>query len=326
MQNKDRKFALGVDIGGTKIDVGLVDTDGNLIGEIDTHFVPFDEDGSAIPEGLLDIIEPYIEKARETPGTLRGLGMSVCGNIDMDTGEAVLIPNLHWRNVPFGPMAAERFDLPICLATDVRMAVLGEATWGIGQGVRDFAWVTIGTGLGAYLWLNGKPYGGKHSFAGNFGHNTIDEINGYLCGCGKRGCLETLVAGPAIARQGQAAVDEGRSPKLGQLAGDDLVTTEMVLRAEAARDPAAMEIIDGVVRWVAIGLSWLVNILDIDLIVMGGGVTKAGPEFLERINGRIREYLMTEEARQDLRIVPESLPNAAIFGAAAYVFQGSGDI
>ena len=150
-------------------------------------------------------------------GQLDGIGLSVCGNIERETGLAVLVPNLHWYGLPFGRMVGERFGLPVYAATDVRLAAQAEALWGAGRGIRNFAWVTIGTGCGAYLFLDGRIYGGAHGFAGNFGHYTIDEANGYPCGCGRRGCLETYVAGPAIARAGQAAADEGRSFVLRQL-------------------------------------------------------------------------------------------------------------
>jgi glucokinase len=313
-------IALAVDIGGSKVEIAVVDAAGQGHTPARKHPVPFDAAGIADPQGLIEIISPYVEQTRALPGQLHGIGLSVCGNIDRETGEAVLVPNLHWRNLPFGRMVAERFDLPVYSATDVRMAVQAEALWGIAKGVRNVAWATIGTGYGGYLFLDGKLYGGAHGFAGNFGHFTIDEINGYPCGCGRRGCLETFVAGPAIARAGQAALDAGASPLLRELTQDGRVTSHMVFQAEAQGDPAARAIVEDVVRRVSIGLGGLVNTLDLDMIVMGGGVVHASPDLVPRIDARIRQYLMTVEAVRDLRVVVESLPNSALYGAAAEVF------
>lgn len=313
-------IALAVDIGGSKVELAVVDAAGQGRTSARKHPVPFNDKGIADPQGLIEILAPYVEQARALPGQLHGIGLSVCGNIDRETGEAVLVPNLHWRNLPFGRMVAERFDLPVFSATDVRMAVQAEVLWGVAKGVRNVAWATIGTGYGGFLFLDGRLYDGAHGFAGNFGHFTIDEINGYPCGCGRRGCLETFVAGPAIARAGQAALDAGASPLLRELAQDGRVTSHMVFQAEAQGDPAAQAIIADVVRRVAIGLGGLVNTLDLDMIVMGGGVVHASPDLVPRIDSRIRQYLMTVEAVRDLRVVVESLPNSALYGAAAEVF------
>jgi len=317
-------FVLAVDIGGSKIAIGKINTQGQLLGQMEIRRVPFDQAGVADPEEILRILKPFADEAKATRGFVPTIGLSVCGNIDMMSGEAVLVANLHWRNVPFGAMVRSHLGLGVSPATDVRMAALAEATWGAGRGAKHFAWVTVGTGYGAYLFLEGKLYGGAHDFAGNFGHNTLDEINGFPCGCGRRGCVETFVSGPAIARAGQKALDEGRSPALRGLAPNGKVTCEMVFQAEAAGDPAAHEILDSVIRLIAISIASLVNTLDLELVVLGGGVMRSTPSFLQRIEARTRDYLMTVEARRDLRIAGETFPNSALFGAAAGVFLQHG--
>ncbi|MCC7353292.1 MAG: ROK family protein [Anaerolineae bacterium] len=326
MDKNEPPVALAADIGGTKMDVAMVDISGRLVLPLAQHPVPFTADGIAAAQGLLDILQPYIDKAQAYGARLRGIGLGVCGVVDVETGEIILSPNLHWRNLPFGAMARERFRLPVCAAVDVRQAALGEWMWGSAHGAKNFAWVTIGTGYGGYFILNGRFYPGTHGSAGNFGHIAVDEVNGYPCGCGRRGCAETYVAGPAIARQGQRAADEGRSPLLHRLAGEGPVTAPLVFQAEAAGDEAARQVVAGVVRHLAISLSGLVNTRDLELMVLGGGVMKAGPLFLARLDAAVREHLMTVEARRDLRIVRESLPNPAVAGAAAHVFLACGDL
>jgi predicted NBD/HSP70 family sugar kinase len=317
---QEADFALAVDIGGTKIEIACIDRRGKLLTSIAKQRVPFGPDGCADPGGLIDILAPYAQQSRSQPGRCAGIGLSVCGNIDPESGEAVLVPNLHWRNLPFGQMVAEALELPVYSATDVRMAALAEALWGGAQGVRNFLWATVGTGYGGYLWLNGELYGGAHGFAGNFGHITLDEVNGFPCGCGRKGCVETFVSGPAIARAGQAALEAGRSPALARLGQDGRVTSAMVFQAEAAGDAEAQAIVAQVIRLIAINLGGVVNLLDLEMIVMGGGVTHGSPDFVERVSRRIRDFLMTVEARRDLKVIHESFPNAALFGAAAHVF------
>jgi predicted NBD/HSP70 family sugar kinase len=318
------QIALAVDIGGSKIEIAAIDACGRVRAPAKKHAVPFDPQGIANPARLIDLLVPHVEQARRLSGHLHGIGLSLCGNVDRETGEAVLAPNLHWRNLPFGRMVAERVGLPVYAATDVRMAAQAEALWGVAVGVRNFAWVTIGTGYGGFLFLDGKLYGGAHGFAGNFGHFTVDEVNGYPCGCGRRGCLETFVAGPAIARAGQAVLDAGQSPRLGEMAKGGRVTSQMVFQAEALGDPAAQAIIDDVIRRVAIGLGGLVTTLDLDMLILGGGVVHASPNLVPRIDTRIRHYLMTAEAKRDLRVMVESFTNSALYGAAAEVFLAHG--
>ena len=320
MHELESHICLAVDIGGSKLDIGLFNARGELLGKAEKHRVPFDDGGIADPEGLIELIAPFIERVKDLSRRFHGIGLSVCGNIDRETGEAILVPNLHWRNIHFGRMVEERFGCRIFPATDVRMAALAEVVWGAAQNSRSFAWATIGTGYGGYLFLNRKLYGGSHGFAGNFGHNTLDEVKGYPCGCGRRGCVETFVAGPAIARAGQTAVDAGHSPALVELSGGGPVTPQMVFQAEARGDSAAQEIIKQEIRLVSISLAGLVNILDLDMIVLGGGVTHATPDFIQRVSNRIRDFLMTAEAARDLRVVPESFFNSALYGAAADVF------
>jgi glucokinase len=306
------------------MDVACIDTQGNFLTSIYKERVPFDENKIAEANGLIRMLAPYVEEAFGLEGTLEGIGLSVCGNINPHTGEAVLVPNLHWRNLPFGLMVAGAFRLPVFAATDVRMATIAEVIWGKARGVENFAWATIGTGYGGYLFLKGRLFDGSHNFAGNFGHITLDEIHGHLCGCGRKGCVETFVAGPGIARAGQVALENKQSPALSRLAADGQVTSRMVFQAEAEGDPAACGIIEQVIRLIAINLGGVVNLLDLDMIVIGGSVSHGSKDFIDRISKRIRDYIMTVEARRDLRVVCESFTNSALVGAAADVFVRKG--
>ncbi len=323
---ENQGFALAVDIGGTKIECGIVDSNGRLLSQIWKHPVPFMHDGTADPAKLIEIIAPYVEQSKQNSGDLLGIGLSCCGNIDQKTGMAVLVANLHWRNVPIGGMVSDAFRLPVYAATDVRMALLGEIAWGAGRGHSNIAWATIGTGYGGYLFLDNRFYTGSHGFAGNFGHNTWDEIHGFLCGCGRKGCVETFVAGPAIARAGQVAADLNTSQFLNRIALQRAITTRDVFDGERDGDTTSQYIINEVIRLISINLGGLVNTLDLEMIIIGGGVSKAANDFVDRISTRIRDYLMTDEAKKDLIVVPETYSNSALLGSAADVFYQQGKL
>jgi glucokinase len=328
MQNKTGfpDFALAIDIGGTKVAITTINSNGEQLTPIEKHFVPFNDNHVADLKKLIDLIAPYVVKARQFAGNLMGIGLSCCGNIDVKTGMAVLVPNLHWRYVPICEMVQKEFNLPVFAATDVRMAVLGEVAWGAAKGIKNFAWATIGTGFGGYLYLDGRLYDGFHGFAGNFGHMTLDEIDGYPCGCGRDGCFETFVAGPGIARAGQKAAESGISPYLKNIASKGMITARDVFEGEAAGDAGAHAVIEEEIRLICINLGGLVNILDLEMIIIGGGITNASSDFISRIDRRIRDFLMTEEAIRDLIILKESFDNSSLTGAAADVFYRQGII
>lgn len=318
------EFALAIDIGGTKIAVTAVDHHGQTLLKPDSLQVPFTSNGVADSDRIIEMLAPYVEQAKSLPGKLVGIGLSCCGNIDSETGMAVLVANLHWRNLPFGQMMQRAFAIPVIAATDVRMAVLAEKVWGAAQELSSFAWATVGTGYGGYLYLDGKLYDGIHGFAGNFGHITLDERHGNPCGCGRNGCFETFVAGPAIARAGQSIAENGKSPYLQAVLAERQITTHDVFAAERSGDTAAHAILDEVLRLIAINLGGLVNTLDLQAIILGGGVVSAFPDFISRLDRRIRDFLMTAEAIQDLQIIQESFENSSLIGAAADVFLRQG--
>ncbi|WP_322792556.1 ROK family protein [Bellilinea sp.] len=314
--------SIGVDIGGTKIAFGVFDIHGNIKDDIHIIPVPFDKKKVADVHRIIDSITPFVENAKKYYPLIAGIGLSICGNVNKENGEATLIPNLHWRYVPIGTMVKDALKLPVFAGTDVRAAIIAERLWGVAKNSRFFLWCTVGTGFGGYLFLDGKLYDGYHGFAGPFGHTIWDE-DGFPCGCGQRGCFETFVAGPAIARAGQAAVDAGHSPIMATLSNGERVTTHVVIQAFHQKDPAALSIIEQVARLIAINLSGVVNTLDLEMIIMGGGVIQACPELVERVDHYIRKFLMSEELKRDLKIYKESFINSALYGAAADVFLRS---
>lgn len=312
------RVAVAVDIGGTSLRVATIDSFGRLHGEVARRPMTFDADGHADVNAVLGAIEPPLAEARRIAGKNLPVGVSLCGNVDADTGHATLVPNLGWRHVPFGRLASARLGTMVRVCVDTQAAGLAEAIWGVGRRVSPFLWVTLGTGFGSCLVVDGLPYRGAHGYAGLIGHTSLDEVNGRVCGCGRRGCVETIVAGPAIVRAGQEAAVRNPRSMIAALAGAAPVTAAHVFQAFLARDPEAVEIVDDVADVLASSLASAVNLLDPSLIVLGGGVVGGAPWLVAELDRRIRPRLQAEESRRDLRLATESFPDSPLWGAAAF--------
>ena len=320
----DSSCCLALDIGGTKFEMGLFDLRGSMIGESRRFPVSFEAHNQADVEEMINLMRTFFNETPHEGKILSGIGVSICGRVEEKEGIVVLAPNLNWKRVKLREILGNAFSLPIHVAVDTKQAATAEKMWGAARDSENFAWVTLGTGCGSYYFLNGKPFDGARGFAGEIGHITFDEVNGYPCGCGKRGCLETLVAGPAIARQGQAIFDRGESRIIRELAGEKPVTPETVVRAMEMGDPSAAQIINTVMRIFSMSLGGLVNALDLEMIVLGGGIVHSITGFIEHIQLQIRDYLIFEETRRELRVVKESFHNSALIGAAANFFIKEG--
>lgn len=316
------KNALAVDIGGTKIALCAVNPQGELVGEMVSLPIPFNENKVAEIGDIQRIIKTKKDEFVNIGVPLSGIGVSICGAVDPQGERVLFVPNLGWRDVPLRRILAEYTGLPVLIVMDTRAAALGEARWGIAQEVDSFYWVTIGTGVGSAICLDGKLYTGAHGYSGWLGHCTVDEVNGTLCGCGRRGCLETYVAGPGISRQAKEAVNEGRGAGLLEFAGGRPLRADVVFQAAAAGESVAMEIIHSSVRLLAKYLGTVINILDLKLIILGGGVVKFCPEIVDLVRASIPPFIAGKETLEELRIEAESLPNSALFGAGAMVFEG----
>jgi len=317
---KKNGIALVFDIGGTKLESVVIDSDGNLLGKIEKVQVPFTEDKASIDD-IFPIIDSKLESAEKRNGTIAGIGISVCGLIDKESGDVVVAPNLHWYDVSLTKLLSERYQEPIFVATDTKLAALGEATWGAGKGYDNFAWLTLSTGFGAFFFLDGKLFEGERGFAGALGHNTMDDVNGHPCGCGRFGCLETFASGRALERNAQAAIDMGHKTKIKEIANGEEIRAEMVFEAEKMGDETAIKLINQLVHYAAIGIGQIINILDLNLIIMGGGLVKAGEPFMNRIRAAVKKHMFCQEAADEIEIITESLPNPALFGAASLVFM-----
>jgi len=322
------RLIVGVDVGGTKIAAAGVDGQGNIRGRVHS---PTDVSS---PEMTVRSIAEAIEAAIAASGTSRSgiaaIGLGIPGKVDPERGVGILSVNLGWRNVPVKALLEEDLGIPCFMENDVKVAALGESRYGAGKGLRNMAYLTIGTGIGAGVIIEGKIYRGSTGMAGEIGH-TIIERNGPRCKCGTRGCLEAVAAGPAIAALAISAIEAGSETSLRETAeaNKGLVNAEMVCQAAIQGDSVAREIFEEIGTYIGLGVHMLIMLYDSELVVLGGGVTEAGDLLLNPVRRELKRlatwsYLAKEMLKPEMVRLTALGRDVGILGAAALA-EGESD-
>lgn len=276
---------LGLDVGGTALKAIAVAEDGTVLRQAQA---PTDRGAGyeAVIDnavGLLDTLRGALRYDGHTP---QSLGVVVPGIVDEAAGVASFSANLGWYEVPIRRLLESRLGLPVTLGHDVSAGALAEGAIGSARGVSEYAFLAIGTGIAAALVLDGRLWRGAHGRAGELGHVQVDAA-GALCECGKRGCLETIASAAAIALRYNARAS----------AGPDLDAAGVWTR-RSERDAVAMEVWDEAIDALARALAEMQTLIDLDLIVLGGGLARAGEELLERLASAISRRLAFEHRPQ----------------------------
>src|SRR5579863_7086278 len=305
---------LGVDIGGTKVAVGLVDREGTILKQGRSPMVA---NGTA--EAALRAVTDAIDSLAAEG--IQSIGICAPGPLDPKTGVVLNPPNLPcWRNFPLAEKIKEKYRLPVRVDNDANAAALAETRWGAARGYRYVFYATIGTGIGTGIVLDGRIYEGSTGSAGEGGHMSID-YRGPLCGCGKRGCIEILAAGPAIAIRARAhvAADPARGSALLNLAQGEptSVTSEMVGKAYAAGDALAKEVLQETAELLTVWLGNIVDLFDPDVLVIGGGVAAMLNPFFDEIKRLLPGWCVNPRAAEIPLLLAHYEADAGIAGGAA---------
>jgi glucokinase len=311
---------IGVDVGGTKVAAGLV----NCQGEIGTSLrMPMCANGEAAAgfNAVTSAIDCLLAANLETPTTLRAIGVCAPGPLDPKTGVVINPPNLPcWRNFPLAAGISQRYSVPVKVDNDANAAALAEVLWGAGRGHRNVFYATIGTGIGTGIVLDGRIFHGRTGAAAEGGHVSID-YNGPRCRCGKRGCIEVLAAGPAILRRARAklAVQPAPRSKILDLACGkiDAVTTEMVGQANADGDPLAKEVLLETVELLSVWLGNTIDLLEPDVMIVGGGVAAMLSPFFDEIRNRLPNWCVNSRCQEIPLLLAHYGANSGIAGGAA---------
>lgn len=315
---------LGIDIGGTKTIVALAESSGHI-----TSRRRFDTPRYLGPEPVIKrIIDTGRVLLAESPDTnIEGIGIACGGPLDPEEGRLIFVPNIPgWEDLPIARIFSQQFHAPAWLDNDATAAGFAEAVFGAGKGVSNLAYFTISTGIGGAIIIGGKPYRGGGN-AAEFGHQKILP-DGPACTCGDLGCLESLASGTSIAREAASGLGDNPNSLLFQWTDGDgtKISAEMVARAAASGDNYSAGVWDTAMGYLGIGVANVVNILNPQMVVLGGGVTRAGDRLLDPVRQVVFQRAMSELA-QDASIVLAGLgDDSAIVGAITVALEKLGRV
>jgi glucokinase len=300
LPSPSRPLVAGVDVGGTKVAAIVVDGDDVVLGRA---VLPMSGTSSAIGTApIAAAVRAALDAAEAPVEALAAIGVGVPGRVDPDTGIVGLATNLGWRDVPLARLVEDEFGVPSRVENDVRLAAAGLAGHELARGARTLAYVAIGTGIGAGLVLDGRVHRGGRGMAGEIGH-IIVEGDGVECRCGQRGCLETVAAGPAIARRAAEAVAAGAQTALRAV---DPITAKAVYDAARDGDRVALGVVDAAAIHLARAIAALVLTCDLECVLIGGGVAAAGDIFLRPIRAEL------DRLRSGSALIAELVPPGAV--------------
>ena len=303
---------IGIDVGGTNLKAGLVDTSGQILAVVRTplHF----QSAEALAETLASLALDAVEKAGQTVSAVESVGIGIPGAVS--DGTVLYTANIPMRDVPLEKLFRRHLDLPVFLGNDADCAAVGEYLLGAGKGTRDFLVITLGTGIGGGLILGGKLQSGM-GCGGEVGHMVI-ERNGIPCSCGRRGCWEAYASATGLVRMAQEAMKAHPESLLHPLSQPSGLEGRTVFEAAEAGDPTALELCDTYVSYLAEGLTNLINILHPEVAAIGGGIAAAPEKFLlSPLREFIKQNCFGRHAGRVPEIVTAALGNhAGIVGAA----------
>jgi glucokinase len=329
-QRRDQEgLVIGVDIGGTKVAAGIVDVSGKILTQLRKP-MPANDGAEAGFKAVTSAIDSLLAgEGANAQAQVRAIGICAPGPLDPKSGVVLNPPNLPcWRNFPLAARVAEDYRVPVKVDNDANAAALAETIWGAARGYRYVFYATVGTGIGTGIVLDGRIYHGHTGAAGEGGHVTID-YRGPLCPCGKRGCIEVLAAGPAIALRArtQVAAEPARgSALLGFAQGKaEAVTSEMVGKAYAAGDALAREILQETAELLTVWLGNIVDLFDPDVLVVGGGVAAMLNPFFAEIKRLLPSWCVNPRASEIPLVLAHYGADAGIAGGAALFSQLAGE-
>jgi len=313
------RFVLGIDIGGTNLVVGAVAEDGSALHALRSEPTRPEEGSDAVLRRLGGMGRAVMDETRKmVPGAeFAGVGAGAPGPLDTKRGVVLLTPNLGWVNLPLRQLLQDALGIPAMIDNDANCAVLGEWWRGAARGAKQVIGITIGTGIGGGIIVDGRLYHGASDCAGEIGHTTV-EVNGRRCKCGNYGCLEAYASGPAIARRAVEAIEAGQTSKLPDYVDGALerITAQTVYQAAHDGDELAEEVVGDTAKFLGAGIANMINIFNPEIVVVFGGVTYAG----ERLFGPLRREVAKRAFKPAVavcRILPAELTGTAgVYGAA----------
>ncbi|MBR6966023.1 MAG: ROK family glucokinase [Clostridia bacterium] len=307
---------VGIDVGGTGIQVGVLDEQMNILaeGSIPTSTtIPFAEQITLITECVLSTVA----SAGLDADQIESVGVGIPGIANKETGEVVKCPNMGWNHVPFRSEFKKHLNVPIFIDNDANVAALAESVAGVSAGTSSSVFITIGTGIGSGIIINGKIWNGFHGIGGELGH-VIFDLNGVPCSCGNHGCLERYCSATAVIRMAREAIAQHPDTLMLKMVNNDILKIEArtIIDAARASDPLAMEVFARFTDDLAQAIASVVNFLDPEVIVLGGGVSKAGSFLLDPLSRKYKKYVLYNDQPMPKVKLAVLGAKAGIIGAA----------
>jgi glucokinase len=321
MSEKPDALALGIDLGGTKILASVADAQGRMLSR-DHSITPAREGQQAVIQSILESVGRALDQANIVAADLTAIGVGAPGLSNPETGILFTSPNLPgWKDVPLRDIIEKELKKKSFLINDANAAAVGELHFGAGRGARNFIYVTLSTGIGGGIIIDGI-YTGSIGSAGELGHMTIDD-EGPPCNCGNRGCWETLASGTALARDARNRIKDGGKTSILDYAEGDIekVSAEIIHKAAQEGDRLAEELIARTGYYVGVGIANLINIFNPETIVIGGGLSNIGDMLLEPAFEEAKRRAF-KQSYQAVRFARAELGrNSGVLGAAAFALQ-----
>lgn len=311
----DTDLFVGVDVGGTKVAAGLVNTNGEISAQARVAMVC----DSSAQRGLESVLSAISHVMPHDGRAIGGIGICAPGPLDPNTGVILNPPNVPcWRNFPLAASIRKHYSVPVKIDNDANAAALAETRWGAARGYHKVFYATLGTGIGTGIVFDGKIYHGRTGSAGEGGHVSID-YRGPICGCGKPGCIEMYASGTAIARRAQEEIAAGASSVMLQLAGGDpaAITGTVVATALNLGDELAQKILSEATQLLALWLSNIIDLLDPDVIVIGGGASAFYNSAFSQLRERIPKLTINPRSSEIPIVSARYGADSGIAGGAA---------
>ena len=312
-------IAIGIDIGGMSIKGAAVDSNGRVY---DTFSMPFvkGEPGEITISKLADIVKEYIA-SNKLEKKIVGIGIGSPGTIDVNKGIVNYANNLGWNNLPVADLMREKLPYPVRLTNDANAASLGEAKFGAGKLYETVIMLTLGTGVGGGIILNGKLFEGNEGKGGELGH-TVVQVDGEQCSCGRKGCLEAYASATALIKETKKAMLANKRSLMWKISPEiELVGGRVVFEGAAKGDKSAKAVLDNYIKYLGEGILNYCNIFRPNVVVLSGGIANAGAALFDPLNEYIRVRNYGYQSTPEVKVVPAELGyDSGKIGAAALFF------